>query len=188
MSTELKNSSGGISTIIDLTFYSSELESLSAVLGLNPFTPTANAVTSVDPMKFDIGKEKELENFLVANWANTELGQNYDIYQNIVSGTSGQQYPTSTGPIDILAISKDKKELLVIELKRGRPSDQVVGQIQRYMGFIQQEVADNQEVRGLIIALEDDLRVRLALLVAPNISFYTYHISFKLNHVSGSQT
>jgi len=37
--------------------------------------------------------------------------------------------------IDILAVSKDQKELLVVELKKGRASDVVVGQIQRYMGF-----------------------------------------------------
>ena len=30
----------------------------------------------------------------------------------------GRQYPNDTGPIDILAISKDKKELLVVELKK----------------------------------------------------------------------
>ena len=30
--------------------------------------------------------------------------------------TVGQQYQSDTGPIDILAVSKDKKELLVIEL------------------------------------------------------------------------
>ena len=40
---------------------------------------------------------------------------------------------SDTGPIDILAISKDKKTLLVVELKKGRVSDNVVGQIQRYI-------------------------------------------------------
>ena len=54
----------------------------------------------------------------------------------------GQQYPTDTGYIDILAVSKDNKELLVIELKKGRASDVVVGQIQRYMGYILEEIAE----------------------------------------------
>jgi len=79
----------------------------------------------------------------------------------------GQQYPTDAGPIDILAISKDKKELLVIELKKGRASDSVLGQIQRYMGYVLDELAeDKQKVRGVIIALEDDQRIRRALRVA----------------------
>lgn len=67
---------------------------------------------------------------MVANWKNTELGKQYDIYKED-GQLVGQQYPSDTGPIDILAISKDKKELLVVELKRGRVSDVVVGQIQR---------------------------------------------------------
>jgi restriction system protein len=93
----------------------------------------------------------------------------------------GQQYPTDTGPMDVLAISKDRKELLVVELKRGKASDSVVGQIQRYMGYVLEELAEeNQTVRGAIIALDDDLRIRRALKVAPGIDFYRYEISFTL--------
>lgn len=93
----------------------------------------------------------------------------------------GQQYPTDTGLIDILAISKDKKELLVVELKKGRASDNVVGQIQRYMGYVLQELAeDGQKVKGVILALEDDIRIRRALAVASNIEFYRYEVRFKL--------
>lgn len=93
----------------------------------------------------------------------------------------GKQYPSDTGPIDILAISKDKKELLVIELKKGRASDAVVGQIQRYMGYVLEElVEENQTVKGVIIAQEDDLRIKRALSVTNNISFYRYQVSFKL--------
>jgi restriction system protein len=35
-------------------------------------------------------------------------------------------------------------------------------------------------VQGVIIALEDDQRIRRALAVVPNIVFYRYQISFKL--------
>jgi restriction system protein len=37
-----------------------------------------------------------------------------------------------------------------------------------------------QDVRGVIIAMEDDLRLRRALKVAPNIEFYRYEVSFKM--------
>jgi restriction system protein len=111
---------------------------------------------------------------------NTELGKRYDIYQED-GELVGQQYPSDTGPIDILAISKDKKELLVVELKKGRASDSVVGQIQRYMGYVLEELAeDNQSVKGVIIALEDDLKIKRALSVANNIEFFRYQVSFKL--------
>lgn len=114
------------------------------------------------------------------NWQNTDLGKKYDVYQED-GEIVGQQYPSDTGPIDILAISKDKKELLVVELKKGRASDNVVGQIQRYMGFVQEELVENgQTVKGDIIALENDKRIKRALAVASNIEFYQYQVSFKL--------
>jgi restriction system protein len=69
-----------------------------------------------------------------------------------------------------------------VELKRGRVSDNVVGQIQRYMGFVKEELAEpNQTVKGVIIGLEDDLRIRRALSVTNNIEYYRYEVSFKLN-------
>ena len=108
------------------------------------------------------------------------MGKQYDIYEE-EGQLVGQQYPSDTGPIDILAISKDKKELLVVELKRGRVSDVVVGQIQRYMGYVQEELAEsNQIVKGVIIGSDNDLRIKRALVVTRNIEFFKYQISFKL--------
>ena len=70
---------------------------------------------------------------------------------------------------------------MVIELKKGRASDRVVGQIQRYMGYVKEEIAENnQNVKGLIIALEDDLGLRRALSINPDIDFCRYQIRFDL--------
>ena len=78
-------------------------------------------------------------------------------------------------------MQKDKKQLLIVELKKGRASDVVVGQTLRYMGYVQEELAeDGQTVIGVIIALEDDQKIRRALKMTPNIEFYRYQISFKL--------
>ena len=93
----------------------------------------------------------------------------------------GQQFQTDTVPIDILAISKDKKELLVIELKKGKASDTVVGQIQRYMGYIKNEfLEEGQTVKGVIIALEDSIKIQRALSVTKDIDFYRYKVNFEL--------
>ena len=124
--------------------------------------------------------EKHLEDFLVQNWNQTQLSQKYDLLFED-DKFIGQQYATDTGFIDLLAISKDKNELLVIELKKGRASDSVLGQIQRYMGYILEEIAEEgQTVRGLIIALEDDIKLRRALVVTTNIEFFRYKVSFEL--------
>lgn len=141
-------------------------------------TLIATDAAVLDPVVFAL--EKHLEDFLVSNWSATEFGQSYDIY-SVDGELVGQQYPSDTGPIDILAISKDGSELLVVELKRGRASDVVVGQIQRYMGYVIDELAEeHQSVKGAIVALEDDLRIRRALKVARGIEFYRYEVSFKL--------
>ena len=39
--------------------------------------------------------------------------------------------------LDILAISKDRKRLLVVKLKKRRASDAFVGQTLRHMSFVQ---------------------------------------------------
>jgi restriction system protein len=142
-------------------------------------SPPTSTVTSVDEAVAFV-MEKHLEDFLVANWNQTLLGKDYTI--SVEDGSPvGQQYPTDTGPIDILAMSRDKKRLLVVELKRGRASDVVVGQVLRYMGFIKKSVATpDQTVEGAIIALEDDRRIRWALEVTPSVSFYRYQLSFNL--------
>jgi len=177
MSIELKNSSGSIGNVSEVTKYATEIEGHLSGSELIP-TIIATDASIEDPTVFAL--EKHLEEFLVHNWKQTELGKNYDIFED-EGQQIGRQYPSDTGPIDVLAISKDKKELLIVELKRGRASDQVVGQIQRYMGYVLQELAEpGQSVKGVIIALEDDIRVRRALAVANNISFYRYEVSFKL--------
>jgi restriction system protein len=176
MSPTLRNSAGSIGTISNLTRYRDEIERL--IQGQAPPSLVATDETVEDPSVFAL--EQHLEDFLVQNWAHTELGKSYDIYKEDGERV-GQQYPTDTGAIDVLAISKDRKELLVVELKRGRASDVVVGQVQRYMGYVAEELAEKeQKVAGVIIALEDDLKIRRALVVAPNITFYKYQVSFKL--------
>jgi len=176
MSDSLKNSSGSGGTISNISKYSQELEGL--ISNKTPGKIVSTDETIEDPNVFAL--EKHLEDFLVRNWKQTILGKNYDIYTE-AGVVIGQQYPTDTGPIDILAISKDGGELLVVELKKGRASDAVVGQIQRYMGYVQEElIEEGQEVKGIIIALEEDIRIRRALVVAPNIDFYRYQISFDL--------
>ena len=179
MSEALRNSTGSIGTVSDITSYYNEIDRL---IGDAPTQARAPIVSSdpdiEDPAAFAM--EQHLEAFLVANWNQTLLSKEFSIYEE-EGEPVGQQYATDAGPIDVLAISKDKKRLLVVELKRGRATDVVVGQVLRYMGFVKEQIAeDDQTVEGAIIALEDDQKMRWALLSVPSISFYRYEISFKL--------
>ncbi len=176
MSNEIQNSVASMLAIISLDKYADNLEAL--IVGDKPQQVLISTDETIeDPTVFAL--ERHLEDFLVHNWAQTPLGRDYDIYQD--DENTGRQFQTDTGFIDILAVSKDRQELLVVELKKGRASDAVVGQIQRYMGFIAEDIAEkHQRVSGVIIALEDDLRIRRALKVAPNIEFYRYEVRFDL--------
>lgn len=176
MSEALSNSSGSILTTCDLTKYEEELEIL--IRGDKTSIITSNDSSIENPSEFAL--ERHLEDFLVKNWNSTSLGKKYDIYE-LDGEMVGQQFPSDTGPIDILALSKDKKTFLVVELKKGRVSDNVVGQIQRYMGFVKEDLAEpNQVVKGVIIGFDNDLKIQRALSVTTNIDFYKYKVDFKL--------
>jgi RecB family endonuclease NucS len=62
----------------------------------------------------------------------------------------------------------------VIELKKRKSSDAVVGQLLRYMGWVKKHKAAGAEnVRGIIITSAPDDRIKYALLVSQGVSFYT---------------
>jgi restriction system protein len=181
MSDQLRRSTGSIGTVSNVSAHLDEIEKL--IVPCPQPSIIATDETIPDPLEFAM--EQHLEDFLVKNWAHTSLGEKYTIYKDDDEKQLGQQFPTDTGPIDILAVSKDKQTLLVVELKKGRASDVVVGQTLRYMGYVKEELADQgQQVRGVIIALEDDQRIRRALSVSPAIEFFRYEVSFKLHRTT----
>jgi len=179
MSEALRNSTGSLLTVANISEYHQEIEQFLAALP----GQTAPNIVATDPVVEDpvaFAMEKHLEAFLVQNWAQTELAQTFRIYEED-GELVGQQYATDAGPIDILAVSRDGQRLLVVELKRGRASDVVVGQILRYMGYVKEQIAEpHQTVEGAIIALDDDQKLRWAIAVVPSIRFYRYQVSFKL--------
>jgi restriction system protein len=179
MSEALRNSTGSIGSISTISKYAEEIERLIGRSSQPAIVATDETIE--DPSAFAM--EKHLEAFLVQNWSQTELGKDYEIFRE-EDDVVGQQYLTDTGPIDVLAVSKDRKTLIVVELKKGRASDVVVGQILRYMGFVKDELAEpGQTVRGIIIALEEDQRLKRALSAVPNIEFFKYVINFSLRRV-----
>ena len=79
-----------------------------------------------------------------------------------------QQHPMGpdVGRSDLVYVDRDGN-LVVIELKRGHSSDTVVGQILRYIGYLQENVAeDGQEVKGWIVTGDYDESLRLAAKAA----------------------
>ena len=165
--------------VVNVTPYASEIEHLRQG-GDETDVPSAafSQLDVEDPESFAL--ERHLEEFLTSNWTETLLGKDYDIYEED-GEVIGRHYHTDAGSIDLLAISHDRSRILVIELKRGRASDVVVGQTLRYMGFIREQLAEpGQTVEGAIIALEEDKKLKWALVAVPSIRFYHYKIDFQL--------
>jgi hypothetical protein len=127
--------------------------------------------------------EKHLEDFIVENWSKIEFGEKLELYID-KNGNSGQQYYTEeVGYIDLLA--KDKNgNFVVIELKKGRRDDEVVGQVLRYMGWVRMNLCKNSEsVRGLIIVGERNPKLKYALTeTGNNISAMVYQVKFQLHN------
>ena len=124
--------------------------------------------------------EKHLEDFLEKNWRNLPIGNQYDIFEENGEQVE-QQFRTGTGPIDILGLNKDKSNFRVLELKRDRASDVVVGQTLHYMGWVQEHLClTARSVNGCVIAHTQDERLQYALNQLPTIHFIKYEIDFRL--------
>jgi RecB family endonuclease NucS len=160
-------------------FTESQYENLLTRVGMH--SATAQPAEPIDEAEFAL--EKYLEDFIVSNFDIIFKGK-LKIYED-AAGADGQQYPTEIGPIDILAVDPKTDALVVIELKKGRPSDHVVGQILRYMGWVKKKLCKNgQMVRGLIICRDPDPKLSYALEMTQNIEVRYYNVSFKLREIA----
>jgi RecB family endonuclease NucS len=122
--------------------------------------------------------EKQLEDFIIDNWNTSELGKKYELlYEEGV--LISQQYRTSIGPIDILAKDKEAGNYVDIELKRNQTSDDTVGQISRYMGWVSENLGD-KNVRGIIIAGKYDEKLHYAQSLIDSIEVHLYEVQFSL--------
>ena len=81
--------------------------------------------------------------------------------------------------IDILAVD-DQGGFVVFELKRARSPDYAIGQLARYMGWVQQTIGKGHEVRGIIVAKEIGKNLRYAVSVVPNVNLFEYDVEFHL--------
>src|SRR4051794_7116805 len=85
-------------------------------------------------------------------------------------------------PARLPLCGSESGELVVIELKRGKTSDRVVGQAARYIGWVKHHLAKpGQPVRGLIVAHEHDDRLAYAVAAVPDLAVMTYDIEFTLS-------
>jgi len=128
--------------------------------------------------------EKDLQDYLKKNWDKTPFSNEW-ILEKAGLFSRGKYNTGEIGELDFLARHVSEPKWLVIELKRDQTSDETVGQILRYMGWVKENLAaPNEEVEGLIISASADEHIRYALLCIPNVNLkiYRFHnekIEFK---------
>jgi hypothetical protein len=120
--------------------------------------------------------ERALEEALVQEWHRTpfaELGVELD--ERDRNGRLGRQVLTEVNSIDVLGYRPAHREWWVIELKRGRSSDAAVGQVSRYLRWVERHRASGKErVVGAIVAHTADTRLRYAIESNPKLSLWIW--------------
>jgi restriction system protein len=104
-------------------------------------------------------------------------------------GNIGKQYPVigndgrQIGRIDILAKNPKTNDFVVMELKKGRETGKVVGQLLSYMGWVRENLCqEEQKVKGLIICKDEDERLSNAQKMVEgliDIKFYDLNLKLK---------
>lgn len=129
--------------------------------------------------------ERHLHDYLFDSWDSLPLASEWEIFSRPGEPDAGYEFATPIGRIDLLAHHRRERRWLVIELKRQGSSDQVVGQVLRYIGWIRAHHAEPGEtVDGLIIAHDGDDKLHYAVSAVPNLAFKTYEVEFRLKDVS----
>lgn len=155
-------------------------EDFKTIIGQRETSLVEQIVTSKDiESQTEFALETHLEEFIYQNWSNINWGSRIELYKT--DEQDGRQFPAGPWSIDFLAIDKDKNDLVVIELKRGKTSDSTVGQLLRYINWVKENVAEKgQNVKGIIIARDVDEALNYAVKNLEYVEVKTYKVDFQL--------
>lgn len=125
--------------------------------------------------------ESELRDLLARSLPNVPgLGQ-LTLYQH-EDGREGVEFITDVGIIDLLTKTPDDS-FCILELKLLRGPDATLGQVQRYMGWVQQHFAAGKPVWGVIIASKIGEKLKYAATQAPRVRLLEYELKINVRPV-----
>jgi hypothetical protein len=132
--------------------------------------------------------ERYLEEFLHAKLDGVDFGRRLAMWSP--DERSSRQFDASpAGTIDFLCRDLDTGSLVVVQLKRGIPTDAVVGQTLRCMGWVKAELASaGQSVEGIIVVGDADDRLLLAASPIPALRVVQYRVDFQFEPIDGTAT
>jgi len=124
-------------------------------------------------------EEKFVQQLIEQNFDNVFGPLNLKLYDKDPEQT-GAQFRTPVGVIDFLAIDKTTEDFVVIELKIGKASDGAIGQLLRYIGYITENIANEKNVKGILLAEDIDDKTKYSLKMVPMIEFKKFKLGIHL--------
>jgi len=166
---------------LDFLTFGIILEQIKNILELNSYTKINNLIwlgshkedsegdSPVIPFT-SVSLEKDLRDYLANNPSTIE--NNLTLIQ--------KEYPTNeVGTIDLLCNDRDGHKVIV-ELKKGRETDKVVGQTLRYLGWISKNQDPN--TRAIIVVNEPDEKLDFAVYpLKDKIKVKYYKVKFEVS-------
>jgi endonuclease len=123
--------------------------------------------------------ERDLREYLARSLAIIEPGLR--LYED--DDITGVEFPAGGRFIDILAVDKDEN-FVVIELKVSKGYDRVIGQILRYMAWVDTNLAEGKKTRGYIIAREISDDLKMAVSRISDVRLAEYELAVSINTLS----
>jgi len=154
--------------------------------GLRQIAELLAAHVPVEASTEEVGEdllESAIEDRLVAAWDETPFAeQGVQLHRNARGEVVGQQYPVGGWFIDLLGWQEARRCWWVIELKRGRASDRVVGQVGRYMGWVDRYLTrSGEQTRGVILARDLSPRLEHACYAIPRVDAWTFDRQLRIH-------
>lgn len=147
-----------------------ELENSMSEREVEESIPVIEDEETEERVRASFSLEKDLHEFLKVDLDSLEEGLR--LYED------GSEFTTEVGRIDLLAID-DNEDLVVIELKTGKAGDSAFGQIMRYIGYVEDNVAESgQNVRGIIVADDFDENLKYSIRKVPELELKKYRVNF----------
>jgi len=130
--------------------------------------PPEERMEEREELSLPVAMEKTLQEYLAQN--PSIIGPGLKLIK--------REFPTDVGNIDLL-FKDEQGNFVVVETKKGRESDRVIGQILRYIGWMKKNT--DSKVRGIIVTHSSDPRLEYAIeAVKPLVELKFYKIKFEI--------
>lgn len=139
--------------------------------------PEEEEIEPAEEEALQFALEAHLRDFLAKNLDRIEPGLR--LYSK--DGVNGVEFAVDAGRIDILAVDKEGK-FVVVELKLSLGRNKTLGQLLYYMGWVDTHLG-NGPCRGVIVAAEISDELATAVARAPGVGLARYRMAFSIERV-----